>query len=384
MMQGIEFFYSIFILVAGVYLSIVTIINILYLVVFSKQKKQEYTTFWGKEVPKVSVLIPARNEEKRIKPLLDALINQNYSNYEVCILNDSSTDRTEEILFEYQQKSDRVKIFNGKELTPGWKGKPHALQQLIEQTESEYVICLDADLSVSEDFISWTIGRMEKTGVDCLSAWPRHSFKQKREYIICPAIYTLTTFLMPLWLIHATKNKFFAFAIQFSAYKRESLQSIGGYEAVKNIMNEDLGMARRIKGDGFKTIFLDAKRKIFGDMYENFSSAVTGIERSLADVFENKFYPIFILSIFLLVALIFPPFFVFFAVIFQWNGWLWGLIGILLFCFAWILSMINRRLKPLSWFIFPVTYSAIIFLAWRSYFSAKSGKGYIWKGRKVV
>ncbi len=383
-MENVLLGYSIFILVAGSYLAFVTIVNIIYLIIYSHQGKKEFTLKEGEKAPKISVLIPARNEETRIRPTLNALLNQNYPNYEICVLNDSSTDSTGDILAEYQAKSSKIKIFNGKPLAEGWKGKPHALQQLIDQTDGDYVICLDADLTVSEDFISWSILRMLKTGVDSMSAWPRHNYQQKREYIVCPAIYTLTSFLMPLWLIHTTKNKFFAFAIQFAIYKREALEKIGGYAAAKNVMNEDLGMAREMKAAGYKTIFLDAKRKIRGDMYENFSSAVTGIERSIASVFENKLYPILILSIFLFIALILPPFFVLAVTLLQASGWYLGIIGISLFCGSWIFAMINRRLNPLSWFIFPVTYSAIIFLAWRSYFRSRTGKGFIWKGRKVV
>src|SRR5208337_1768428 len=80
---------------------------------------------------KVSVLVPARNEEKNISPCIDSLLEQTYANYEVVVLDDQSTDATWEIIARYQERfPGRVRALRGEPLTEGWLGKPHAMQQL--------------------------------------------------------------------------------------------------------------------------------------------------------------------------------------------------------------------------------------------------------------
>lgn len=384
--------YSVFILAAGIYLFLSALFNILYLHLVSRQNKTysypaDFSACAGADPenpPKVSVLIPARNEAARIRPLLESLLRQNYPNYEICVLNDGSSDGTDAVLAEFQQQEKRLRVFEGRELPPGWKGKPYALQQLIEQTDGEWVICLDADLKVSSDFITWTLCRMKALHADCLSAWPRHFFNSWADYLFCPAMYTMTAFLLPLWLIPLVKNKFFSFAIQFAVYKREPLLRVGGYGAVKNVMNEDLGMARAMKAAGYRSVFIDAKKKIRGTMYENFESAVVGIERSIADVFDGKCYPVVALTLFFLLSMVVPFFYGVISTVLQSPGWQFGLIGILFSWLAWVFTMADRRLNVLSWIMAPVVFLSVIILGWRSYFRFKSGKGYIWKGRKVV
>src|SRR3990167_6631377 len=83
--------------------------------------------------PKVSVMVPARNEENNIAACLDSLLKQHYQNYEIIVLDDNSTDRTWRILLDYQKRHpDLLKIIKGKSLPKDWYGKPYALQQLSE------------------------------------------------------------------------------------------------------------------------------------------------------------------------------------------------------------------------------------------------------------
>ena len=80
----------------------------------------------------VSILIPARNEYHNLKRCLDSLINQDYSNIEILVLNDRSTDQTATLVEEYQNKDKRVQLLQGQDLPDGWIGKHWACHQLSE------------------------------------------------------------------------------------------------------------------------------------------------------------------------------------------------------------------------------------------------------------
>ncbi len=362
------------------YMLIVGIANFIFFIKTSK--KVDKSVF--KDNPKISVLIPARNEESRIRPTLDCILNQNYKNYEVLVLNDNSTDNTENILKEYSARYDNLKYFNGEKLKEGWKGKPFALQQLIEKSSGEYILCMDADQQTSKDFLEWALTNIRKHNVDCLAGWARHKFSKWTEAFITPGIYFQSTFLLPLFLIPKTKNKDFSMAVQHIMYKREALLSIDGYAAIPGVINDDLGMVRAIKKAGYKTIFLDCREKIYGIMYDGYISSCKGIKRSISDVFDKKFYPIFILSIFMAFAFIFPVIAICIPYSYQIENFYLIIIS---FCFTslvWILSMVNRKMPLLAYFTYPIIVLHIIFLAWNSYYGEKTKKGFMWKGRKVT
>ena len=84
-----------------------------------------------KTAPKVSVLVPARNEEHNIAACVDSVLNQNYTNFELIVLDDCSTDNTLEELKHYKNKDSRLLILEGRELPKGWTGKNWACHQLL-------------------------------------------------------------------------------------------------------------------------------------------------------------------------------------------------------------------------------------------------------------
>src|SRR5690348_14488079 len=96
--------------------------------------------------PLVSVLVPARNEEKRIRPCLESLLKQDYPRYELLVLDDQSTDGTLKLLKSYAKRSGgRLKLFQGKPLPKGWVGKPWACHELSKKAKGDWLFFTDAD-----------------------------------------------------------------------------------------------------------------------------------------------------------------------------------------------------------------------------------------------
>jgi chlorobactene glucosyltransferase len=107
--------------------------------------------------PLVSVLIPARNEEKNIERCLNSLRNQLYKNYEILVLDDNSTDNTPNILKRIAAADKRVRVFRGAPLPEGWFGKPFAQHQLSREAKGEIFLFTDADTIHSPTSISWAV-----------------------------------------------------------------------------------------------------------------------------------------------------------------------------------------------------------------------------------
>jgi len=130
----------------AVYFLFLSLSNIVWLRLSSRRPN---TTVGGK----VSVLIPARNEEENLEKCLESLLVQTYTNYEVIVLDDQSTDRTWEIITGYAKRCpELIRAVKGKPLPrDGWNGKPFAMQQLSEYARGDYFLFTDADTVHSRD-----------------------------------------------------------------------------------------------------------------------------------------------------------------------------------------------------------------------------------------
>ena len=155
----------------------------------------------------VSVLVPARDEERNIARCLDSLLAQTYTNYEIVVLDDQSTDRTWEILREYEQANPgKVRAVKGVPLSEsGWCGKPHAMHQLSKHARGEYLLFTDADTIHGPESVAWAVTNMEWHKADCVSGFVLQEMDTLGEQCIVPATYIMSAMVLPLWLIAALK-----------------------------------------------------------------------------------------------------------------------------------------------------------------------------------
>jgi chlorobactene glucosyltransferase len=369
-----------FLLVLGsVYFFFLAASNIIWLRLSSRKPRR-----WSGR--KVSVLIPARNEEANIARCLESLVNQSYDNYEIIVLDDQSTDKTWEIISEFTGRyPGLVRAVRGKPLPErGWKGKPHAMQQLSEQASGDYYLCTDADTVHAPNSVAWAVTNLEWHRVDFLSGYVNQALNSLGEAIIVPAMYIMTTVIMPIWLIAATRTPLLAFAIgQFVMIRREAYEAVGGYASISGEISDDIFMARRLRACGFRTIFLDIQKYVSCRMYSGYRASFNGLAKNISDFFNRKMLSIVsaslaILFFFLLpVALIVPYLLV-------GNPFTRPVaVSVLLFQLAWACVLYDRGLKWYVPFLYPLVFVHVLLMMWSGYGQLTWGTGMVWKGRVV-
>ncbi len=136
--------------------------------------------------PLVSILIPARNEENNIGRLLDDLQELKYNNFEILVYDDDSTDQTRSVIMDKSLLDKRIRYIQGKVLLPGWLGKNHACHQLAKAAKGDYLLFLDADVSVIPRLFTDSIAFMEKQDLDLLSLFPVQKMKTLGEWLTVP------------------------------------------------------------------------------------------------------------------------------------------------------------------------------------------------------
>jgi chlorobactene glucosyltransferase len=371
-------YYSLILVIAGCWFVLLSASN----AIFFKLSRRRSRV---KDGPMISVLIPARNEEQRIRPTLDGIMDQEYTNYEVIVIDDNSTDETWETLEEYADKYESLKILKGKPLPEGWKGKPFAMTQLAEQAEGELFVFVDADIYPSRDFLSWVAERMKRHKADSMSAYARHRAKSVREYIFFPLLYLVNMTFLPFWLIKFTKLPLFSHAIgQLMIFRRDAYEGAGGFAVVFDKILEDIQMGRAMKSAGYRHVFLDARKVLSGYMYDSWEHTVSGLKRSIYEYFDKKAYPLVILTVFIFGFLVLPAFLIPFSIIDSWPKMPWIIAGNLGILIGWAITIYDRRLPWYVPLFYPIQFLFILVLAWKSLLDDVSGRGYNWKDRKVL
>ena len=199
-----------------------------------------------------------------------------------------------------------------------------------------------------------------------------------------PLMFFLTGFIIPLPLNRVVKVPWFSAAIgQFIAIRRNVFDAIGGCEAFKKKTSEDMYMARLIKKKGFKTLFLNLSDHVKCQMYSDYRCAIAGIGKNIFDFLgKNTLLTFFLMIvIFFFLLLPFPLLFYCIAVSSAWTLHILAIVT--LYTLAWIFIFLGMRLNWWYGFFWPVFYTNLLYMGVWSWFRTISGKGFIWKDRKV-
>ena len=235
-----------------------------------------------KSTPKVSIIVPARNEEANIGPCVNSLIQQDYPNFEIIVIDDNSEDNTAAIVQNLCQRSARVRLIKGASLPSGWTGKPFACFQAAKQAHSEWLLFTDADTTHAPQMLHNTIALAQEKKVALLSGFPRQLTERLSQKIATPMIYFLIMSLIPMWLLHSSRKPLPSLAIgQFLLFSADAYWKIGGHEAVKNRVTEDIYLGLAVAKAGERHMAVDLSSLVNCHMYNSLGDSWKGLSRAL-------------------------------------------------------------------------------------------------------
>lgn len=219
----------------------------------SKSPKLEWTARYRiKSKPKVSIIVPARNEEETILICLQSLLSQDYDNYEVIAIDDSSTDKTPSIISELSEKNHRLIAVKAPSIPEDWIGKNWACFQGYQKSSGEILLFTDADTVHKTDSLSSAVNTMIHGQLDALTLVPK---------LICYDIITKFTLPVLSIFLHSRysplrvnnpKNKIGYFFGSFYLISKKNYEKIGTHEKVRQELVEDGALGRRVKEQKMK------------------------------------------------------------------------------------------------------------------------------------
>ena len=241
------------------------------------------------ECPKISILIPARNEETVLGRLLESLEKQDYPDFEVIVCNDHSSDNTEDILNWFEGEDSHIRWFLGEKLPDDWLGKNFACHQLAQKASGKYLVFLDADVELANDAIAKAVAFFQNKKLALLSVFPQQKMESVAELATVPVMNWILQSLLPLILVRKTKFPSISAANgQFMMFDAENYSKYQWHSQVKNQNVEDIRLGRMIKAEGFKMAVLLGKNDVFCRMYKSFDEAITGFSRNIHEYFGGR------------------------------------------------------------------------------------------------
>ena len=202
--------------------------------------------------PKVSVILPARNEEGFIEKCLDSLLDQDYENYEIIAIDDSSTDSTGKIIKDYAIKNTKVIHVSAKPKPDGWMGKNWACMEGYAAATGEILLFTDSDTNHSRNVISLAVAHLLSLDLDALTAIPKMICLDNWTKITLPMLSTFLHTRFSALRVNDPSKKTGYFFGSFFIIKRSTYEKVGMHLGVRQEIIEDGALGKKVKESGFK------------------------------------------------------------------------------------------------------------------------------------
>ena len=232
--------------------------------------------------PRVSIIVPARNEEGPIEQALRSLLVLDYDNYEVIAVNDRSTDRTGEIMDGIAnsqvssmphstntalsgppstgpgEAASRIRVIHHSELPAGWLGKTHAMWTAASQATGDWLLFTDADVLFKPDSLRRALAYAEAEPADHVVLFPRMIMKRPGEYMMIAFFQTMFMFGHRPWKVADPSTDDHMGVGAFTLVRRRVYEAVGTYEALRMEVLDDMKLGKVVKNAGY------AQRNVFG------------------------------------------------------------------------------------------------------------------------
>jgi glycosyltransferase involved in cell wall biosynthesis len=210
---------------------------------------------------RVSIIVPARNEEEHIGPTLTQLLELDYVKYEVIAVDDRSTDRTGEVMDRMTSAPNartRLKVIHVAELPSGWLGKAHAMWTAANQASGDWLLFTDADVLFRPDVLTRALAYAESESADHVVLFPRMIMKSRGERMMIGFFQTLFVFGHRPWKVADPKTKDHIGVGAFNLIRRRVYHAVGSYQALRFEVLDDMKLGKIVKNAGY------AQRNVYG------------------------------------------------------------------------------------------------------------------------
>lgn len=331
----------------------------------------------GSPAPLVSVVIPARNEERHVEEALASVLAQDWRPIEIVVVDDRSTDRTGEILDRMAAADPRFTVVHVTELPAGWLGKNHALQMGAEQSSGEILLFTDADVVLDPTTLRRAVGYLLKNGLDHLTLGPEIKVPGVflKMFIAVFSIF-FAMFTRP-WKARDPKSSKHIGIGAFNMVRTAAWRAAGTHRAIAMRPDDDLKLGKLLKKNGFRQDFAFGGELVSVEWYHSVRELVDGLMKNAFSGVDYRISTVVAATVLQLAFFVWP-----FAGIFLTDGPA-RLLNLAAVALLLLLAWGNARQTRLpAWTAFGIPFACLffIYILWRAMILTVAQGGIRWRG----
>ena len=281
------------------------------------------------EPPRLSVVVPARDEARAIGRAVDSLLSQDYPDLEIVVVDDRSRDATGAVVGELAKHDSRIRAIRVAELPAGWLGKNHALWRGAERASGEWLLFTDADVVFGPGALRRAVGYAVTEGLDHLTLAPR---LVARGLALRAFVAFFAYAFIALWGAYLANDPKSARGVGIGAFnlvRRSAYERIGTMRALSLRPDDDIRLGRRLRGFGFRQRVLNGNDLLSVEWYPSLGAAISGLEKSMYSSLEYRVRDALGVVVYLLATMVWP-----FVGVIVLGGIDRVLLGIVVVCLA--------------------------------------------------
>lgn len=328
-------------------------------------------------LPRVSIIIPARNEERNVEEALRSVLALDYENLEIDIVDDRSTDRTGEILDRMAAANPRLRVVHVRELPPGWLGKNHALELGGRKATGDYLLFTDADIVMEPTALRRAVETMESDGLDHLAVSPEIE-RTSLLFEMFIGVFSLffSLFVKP-WKVRDPKSPSHVGIGAFNLVRASAWRAVDGHQRIAMRPDDDLKLGKLLKTSGFRQEMMFGRGMLRVEWYASVRELIQGLMKNAFPAVDYRISVVLSSTVTQLTILIWP-----FLAVFLTSGitrWLNLASVAVLLALCWLNAPLAgvRRWHGVG---FPLATLLFLYILWRSTLTILWNGGIDWRG----
>lgn len=336
-------------------------------------------------LPHVSILIPARDEERSIAECVQHALACDSAEEpcEVIVMDDGSTDRTSSICESIANRDPRMRVARSAPLPDGWNGKQHACWQLANLARGQWFLFLDADVRLAPDAIARLMTQVKAQPIDLLSGFPRQVTGTFFERLLIPLMHFILLGYLPLARMRSSPGPEFAAGCgQLFLARREAYEASGGHRAIAASRHDGIQLPRAFRLHGATTDVFDASDIATCRMYDHARAVFRGLAKNATEGIGSP-KTIVPFTILLASAAVLPVVSLLIGWLLSWNSIV--MVELLVAtCLSWAPRFMAARHFQQSWssaLLHPLGVSVFLVIQWWALLAHTLGYQTRWRGR---